>query len=296
MRSLKATLDPGNILNWEGIRHLDPHGEQVTMIAYCGSHREICGYSIARNLLQLLPRLTTEAEIRDAIYDTARAMTFRWFALIDHVNQDELRPGDVGIYAYPDAATERLLKYPTFRHDPIVRGCRHAEGCFLWSEMSRFMILSRADAAALAFGRCIGLNEGITVPVFGSRGRLASLTFAGLQETSDAERFTGVLQMIAPSLVQHARRVIGHVPPPAPPPCLTARQIDCAILAGRGLQNKEIAYRLGLSIDRVAELITQAMRRLGVRSRTGLAVAAAAAGEFEFAEIDPQTPRYMGHD
>jgi LuxR family quorum-sensing system transcriptional regulator CciR len=266
------------------------------MTALCASHCEIYGYSIARQLLQSLPRLTTEADIRAAVTDAAQAMLFRWFALIDHVDQDALRPGDLGIYAYPDAATERLLRYPTFRHDPIVRGCRHAGGCFIWSQMRKFMDFSPADAAAMEFGRCIGLNEGITVPVFGSRGRLASLTFAGTHDPAAAERFKGALGIIAPTLIQHARRVIGHVPVPAPPPRLTERQLDCVILVGHGLQNKEIAYRLGISIDHVADLIGQAMRRLGVRNRGALAIAAAAAGECEFADLDAQSPRYMGHD
>jgi len=246
--------------------------------------------TVAGNLVDQLPLLTSEAELRVALKGIAEAFKLPWFAVIDHVDQSELGTGDLGIYAYPEIITDRLRIYSNFRHDPVIRGCRHSEGPFIWSHMGRFMTFNAADKAALAFGRQAGLAEGITVPIFHGRRRAASLTFAGPDEGTNLDRYLAAVQMVAPFVLQCARRIAGHQQVLAPPPRLTPRQLDCAILAGRGLQNKQIAYDLGLSVDHVAEQISLAMRRFGVRSRTALGVAAVAAGEIEFAELDPLPP------
>jgi DNA-binding NarL/FixJ family response regulator len=53
---------------------------------------------------------------------------------------------------------------------------------------------------------------------------------------------------------------------------LTERQRDVAELVGQGLSNEEIAARLFLSVATVKSHLTTSMRRLGVRTRTQLAI------------------------
>jgi DNA-binding NarL/FixJ family response regulator len=53
---------------------------------------------------------------------------------------------------------------------------------------------------------------------------------------------------------------------------LTDRQRDVAELVAQGLSNEEIARRLFLSLATVKSHLTASMRRLGVRSRTQLAI------------------------
>ena len=67
---------------------------------------------------------------------------------------------------------------------------------------------------------------------------------------------------------------LGSSAPPAAPaaPPLTAREMEVAMLVGHGLSNKEIAEQLVLS-GRTAEAhVTNALNKLGLRSRAQLAV------------------------
>jgi non-specific serine/threonine protein kinase len=52
---------------------------------------------------------------------------------------------------------------------------------------------------------------------------------------------------------------------------LTTRERDLAALVGLGLTNPEIARRMGLGRPTVARLLSNAMSKLGVDSRTQLA-------------------------
>ena len=54
---------------------------------------------------------------------------------------------------------------------------------------------------------------------------------------------------------------------------LSPRQREMMLLVLRGLRNKEIAAAMGISISTVKCQLTEAYRRLGVRNRTGAALA-----------------------
>ena len=51
---------------------------------------------------------------------------------------------------------------------------------------------------------------------------------------------------------------------------LTPQQIKVLILIAEGLQNKEIAFRMGLSVSTVKQHVSGIMLRLDIRTRTGV--------------------------
>lgn len=51
---------------------------------------------------------------------------------------------------------------------------------------------------------------------------------------------------------------------------LTPQQIKVLILIAEGLQNKEIAFRMGLSVSTVKQHVSGIMLRLAIRTRTGV--------------------------
>ncbi len=81
------------------------------------------------------------------------------------------------------------------------------------------------------------------------------------------------------SLVDHfdsdGRRFViatKNAPRATQPLCLTRRERQVAVLAAAGHANKLIAYDLGVSEGTVAATLSRAMQKLGVRSRTKLAM------------------------
>lgn len=216
---------------------------------------------------------------------------FRYFALVHH---DDLRaPKDdrVDLMDYPPAITERLIGQQRYRRDPIIRGCIHADGAFLWSDLNQIIQLDKADRISLELGAKAGLNEGITVPYVRLGECMGSCTFAGIQRPHLADRFLGPAQMIGVFAFQAARRLLPATKPgPAPGPRLHPRPRDCVILAGRGYSNKEIARSLGLTPRTVDGYLTEARRLFDAHDRTELVVSAVLAGEVGLGEIRSRQP------
>ena len=55
---------------------------------------------------------------------------------------------------------------------------------------------------------------------------------------------------------------------PALPASITAREVEVLALIGRGLANKEIAARLGLSVNTIERHLTNLYPKIGARGRT----------------------------
>ena len=216
-------------------------------------------------------------------------MGFRHYALIHH---DDLRmsPSNrVDLKDYPAAVSERLIGQKRYRRDPVIRGCLFADSAFLWSELSNIIRLDRHDRKSFDFGAREGLNEGITVPYVRFGDCMGSCTFAGTRHPEHAGRYLGAAQMIGIFAFQTARKIVGDPPAVmAATPRLHPRPRDCAVLAGRGLSNKEIARALSLTPRTVDGYLTEARRLFDAHDRTELVVSAVLAGEVGLHELRRQ--------
>ncbi|WP_232494847.1 LuxR family transcriptional regulator [Novosphingobium kaempferiae] len=246
-------------------------------------------FASAVNLTGELLRAFRECRTRDDIFNQMEALALeigcKFFALIHH---DDLRMPTaprVDIKRYPEAISSRLIGQCHYRRDPVIRSCLFADGAFLWSDISRYITISRHDRRCFEEGRREGLNEGITAPSLMLGHCAGSCTFAGMREPDRANRYLGMVQMLGIFAFQAARRVIGYAPEPASPTRLHPRPRDCIVLAGRGLSNKEIARALSLTPRTVDGYLTEARRLFGVHDRTELVVSAVLAGEIGLEEL-----------
>lgn len=220
----------------------------------------------------------------------SRAMGFNHFALIHHDDLRTARPGLVDLKNYPEAAVERLFSNHSYRRDPVIRGSLFSGGAFLWSDLPRYITLSKLDRLSFELGAREGLNEGITVAYIRLGARTGSCTFAGILEPDHAERYLGPAQMIGIFAFQAALRMSREEPVPVPSPRLYPRPRDCVALVGQGLSNKEIARALSLAPRTVDSYLTDARRLFNAHDRTELVAAAILAGEVGIDEIGRRQP------
>jgi len=236
-------------------------------------------------MIAALSAVRTREALIELMHVITASLGFRHFAIIHHADLREDCPGRINIKDYPEAVSERLIERGLWRRDPIVRGSIFADGAFLWSSVGTLIRLDRRDREALAHGASVGLNEGITVPSSLVGRCPGSCTFAGMRHPDCAERLLGIVQMIGIFAFQAARRIVGDVLEPAPPPRLHPRPRDCVALVGRGCSNKQIARALGLTPRTVDGYLTAARRLFNARDRTELVISAVLAGEVSLDEL-----------
>jgi DNA-binding NarL/FixJ family response regulator len=140
-------------------------------------------------------------------------------------------------------------------------------------------LLATAPASVMVLGDSIREDDVIAALRAGANGYLLKNTtpYQLIDATRSAARGETVLDSsvagyLIPYLYQpEARRVAGE------PPCfaqLTPRQRDVALLVAEGLTNSEIAAKLCLTTATVKTHLGSALRTLGLRDRTQLAIAA----------------------
>ena len=161
----------------------------------------------------------------------------------------------------------------------------------LTGRLSALMIVARADAllgpserAEQSFARSIALGEQV-----GARFEVArtQMLYAEWQKANGADASDGLLtQTLHSALTTFERlgakvwatrcRALGqhHNTPPSISPTLLLgdRELEVAMLAARGLSNREIADELFLSPKTVENTLGKVFRKLAVRSRTQLAI------------------------
>lgn len=96
-----------------------------------------------------------------------------------------------------------------------------------------------------------------------------------LKEADSDELLRGVRAAAAgdsPLSPKAARAVVGARQERRPADELTARELDVLRLVGRGLANKQVAARLGISEKTVKAHLTSVFQRIGVADRTQAAI------------------------
>ncbi|WP_296614658.1 LuxR family transcriptional regulator [Sphingomonas sp.] len=242
------------------------------------------GFGLADDILRTIRAADDWRSLRQLTRDFSDEIRSRHFALITHEDLRAPKPGAVDIRDYAEGVERRIIGGCRYRRDPVMRGCLFADSAFLWSELRDIITLDHQDRLALEFGRREGLNEGITVPC-GKLGHcLGSCTFAGFRSPRMAELALAPAQMFGVFAFQRARRLAGPLLP-GPEPRLAPRYRDCVVLVGRGLRNKAIAHRLGLSEDTIESYLRDARKLFGASDRTELVAAALLAGEIGLDEL-----------
>jgi len=216
--------------------------------------------------------------------DVTRAMGFRHFALVHHVN---LQPGSNGIHIvdYPEEWVDRFQTRRLYASDPIHRASSRTAVGFTWSQLGRLIEVTAFDKAILAEARDAGLGEGFTVPAHIPGEANGSCSFAMARGEGLNEAMLPAAQLIGGFAFEAARRLGQRDCSNKNAPILTERQAECVALVGRGKTDWEISQILGIGHETVIQHVKDARDRYGVTKRTLLAVRALFDGQISFADV-----------
>lgn len=257
--------------------------------------------ALAEIFLGAVRRADTPGAVETLLDSVARELGFRHYALLHRGDLRGVRAttsGDDGgrvlLHNYPGAWAERYLARRLDLVDPVVDACQTAGGAFAWSELADLVTLDAAYRSFLAEGARAGIADGLTVPVFVPGARSGSCSFAAPMRPGLAEERLAAAFLVGGFAFRRVTDLMRGGPAvPCRRSALPPRLRQCAIFAGQGKSNGDIATILTLRPATVKTYVETACGLYGVHSRAQLVVEALYCGELDFADLRPRQHRHL---
>ena len=222
-----------------------------------------------------LPQARTPKGLEKALSDVSRQMGFDIVTMFHHVDLSRvdsqyrhMQRGElVGITTAPVAWSEHYRDNNLIAVDPRVLACRRTLAPFHGDEMARLITLGPAQKDVIERQRRAGLAESFTIPVHFPGEPSGSCTFGTRCRRSLPASNLSMAHWIGTFAFQAGRAMLTDRRRRKAPPdlhALTERQLQCTLLVGRGLCEKDIAKRLGISPETVKRHLKEARLSYGV--------------------------------
>lgn len=234
-------------------------------------------------------RVTQLAELEPLLSDALGELGFEKYAFLHHASGKVVSKYIVRLSNYPESWIEAFINRDYFIDDPVHVACQTTSAGFIWSNLPNILKLTdRQKAIMLEWGRN-GFAEGFTLPIHIPGESTGSCSMSVSDAAKFPEESLPAAQYIASFAFEAARRVIRRETFPnatkAGPIPLTARQLDCVLLVGRGKSDWDISRLLGISDQTVHQHVEAAKKRFDVASRTQLVVRALFESQLTFSDL-----------
>lgn len=225
------------------------------------------------------------ADLAEGLGDMARRLGCDYFALAHHADPSSAPSSTIRLHNYPDRWVEYFDRNGLAACDPIHRASQRTATGFTWRRVPQMIPMTPQDHRILKLAADHGIGEGFTIPAHVPGEVTGSCSFATQRGRPLSARHLPLAQLAGAVAFEGARRVWRVRPGPPPRARLTDRQRDCLIWAARGKGDWETSVILGISEETVAQHISEACQRYGVRKRTSLMIHALFDGTISFADI-----------
>jgi LuxR family quorum-sensing system transcriptional regulator CciR len=199
----------------------------------------------------------------------AAEIGFDYFALTHHVDLLQAPSGEgIFLHNYPAQWADFYAANALTVSDPVHRASHVTGVGFRWAWMPGMIPMTREDHRLLAMGSEQGIGDGFTVPAHVMGEASGSCSFANRTDHPLPHNLLPA-QLVGAYAFEGARRLWsgrGHFPS-ARKVCLTDRQRECVLWAGRGKTDWEIGCILGISEETVTRHIKHACARYQVNKR-----------------------------
>ncbi|MEM9101100.1 MAG: autoinducer binding domain-containing protein [Pseudomonadota bacterium] len=177
--------------------------------------------------------------------------------------------------SFADDYIDLYMRREYFYHCPVIKHCAEKNTFMNWIRTYPVKNLPKKTQEIYQTSADFDINEGIAVPLHTRLGKgFMSLQFDGsgnelVKYTEDKIlTITACCELIMTKVINQAPESI------LPRPKLSVRESECLKWLCSGLNNKEIAKIMRISINRVKELISLIFQKLHVVNRTEAAVRA----------------------
>ena len=214
----------------------------------------------------------------------ARALGFRYFALVQHANLVHPPRGLIALHDYPPQWEQTFCAAALHRLDPVQIVASRSVAGFAWSALPELLDLSAPQRAMLGDAVDAGLGEGFTIPLHAPGERAGSLSFV-----TDRTHQLPAGSLQAATLVAHAAyaralRILRPMPGGVGIG-LTVRQAQCLALVAQGKTDWETGVILGLRENTVSKYLDAARMRFGVSTRAQLLAVALDDGALRLCDL-----------
>ena len=209
-----------------------------------------------------------------------------YFAVVHHIDPDPV-PGEIiRLTNYPAAWVRKFDAQRLAGRDPVQRACQLRCAGFAWADLSKLLLLTRADQAQLRGADRAGIGPGYTVPFHVPGEFSGSSSFAVRSGERLQSGLFPLLQSLGAFAFEAARGIYhGRERDRPRSPLLTKRERDCVVQLAHGLTLKQIARTLGLHPGTVGQYLKNARARYGVHKSTLLIVRGLMDGSITYNEL-----------
>jgi LuxR family quorum-sensing system transcriptional regulator CciR len=252
-----------------------------------------------QSFLELSRAAGSPEALRRVLEEAVRAMGFDLFALVHHAplaeterSLEHMRRGEViAITNYPERWTRAYVAENRIAMDPVIIASHRTALPFRWDELDW---AGEGPGGRRAFREAslkAGIGAGFTVPIHFPGEPPGSCSFAVHPGRALPERNLALAATIARIAFEAARALVlaarraGGDGCAGRPPRLTERQLQCTLLAGRGLTERETAAALGIAPETVKRHLKEARLAYGVSKTVQLVARAAYDGRIALADL-----------
>lgn len=198
------------------------------------------------------------------------------FALARFFKADKTPDVEVLAGCFQPAWAQRYVSRRYAGESEIARAMFRTASPYSWEEALAASGSNEAQAEILGEARDFGLSGGLFTPVRWSDGSYAAVVLAGPCPQLGDQLLRSISEVLSAYYFSEARRIIAQEAPELV--TLSPRQRECLAWARHGKSSSAIGDIIGIAVTTVDEHISEACRRLGVRTRTQAAVEASLRG------------------
>jgi len=211
-------------------------------------------------------------EMAALMSDIAAYMGFDHYSLMHHVDLSSYRK-DLGhmaegelilLTSHPESWVEHYIEDDLLQIDPVVAASNLRVTGFSWNEIATLIDMTTEQRGFLDDVARSGIGDGCTVPIHAPGQASGSCSFSMRLGRPLPTSNLPMAHLIGAFAFEAARAVVVNARKlEAQHTRLTERQVECAILVGRGLTEPDIAKQLGISEETVKRHLKEARTACG---------------------------------